>query len=99
MKILKKTELKLDKEVISALTDMDLTKLRGGQDVKPKSDMWVTKDIECTANGFACQSGNTCYIESVDVCVQTRSNCVQTKDCIKPSLQICLHPSELPETI
>lgn len=78
MKKFKRNDLRLEKEVISALTETDLTGLRGGQGVEPRSDMWVTKDIECRTRNAGCQSQNTCYIESVDVCVQTW-RCLDTK--------------------
>ena len=72
MKKVKKLELRLEKEVISALNHAELESVMGGQ-ADPKSDMWVTKDYECRTKYDGCKSMTACLVESVDVCVQTRN--------------------------
>lgn len=88
MKKFKKTELQLNKEIITALNQDDLNNLVGGKE----SDMWVTKDRECRTTVDGCPSKNTtCYIESIDICVQTKNNClpVQTNGCVLTKITQC----------
>lgn len=75
MKKLKKTTLRLNKEVITALNQNDLRNVLGGQNTDTKvSDMWVTKDIECETYRQGCPSNYTCMLESREICLET-NNC------------------------
>lgn len=81
MKKIKKTDLRLEKEVITSLSAQDQTNIKGGSVVSkpitkdPENCLMYTKDNKCILNSTMC--GGT--IERTCLCFTNTVECGETK--------------------